>query len=365
MAALLYPAASFCVPSSVNTLQQTKAQLADRAKQEKQLSAELATNSKTLQTLRLRATNLAQDLQRSESALSSSEDKTGRITHDIRIREAALANEQNELRSAMVSMINLERMPMLAFLAQKDSAQTTLRTAAALSMVRETLSERAEHIKRDIAALHKAREDLYKAQSLSKRQRITLLKQRSALMKDVDARSKLQAKLSLQHSEARKEMAALAARASSLSDLIEKIDKEKPQTPVRTDIRNFGRPGSLVQPVSGKILHRFGEPKGLNDTYRGIVIQPRSGAVVVAPYDGQIVFAGVFRDYGHMVLLRHKNGYISMLAGLNRSQVSLQQSVRIGEPIGIMGATAKENLYVELRENSKPVDPLAWLAKLR
>ncbi len=184
-------------------------------------------------------------------------------------------------------------------------------------------------------------------------------------MKDVDERSKLQAKLSLQHAQARKEMAALAARASSLSDLIEKIDKEKPQTPVRTDIRNFGRPGSLAQPVSGKILHRFGEPKGPNDTYRGIVIQARSGAVVVAPYDGQIVFAGVFRDYGQMVLLRHKNGYISMLAGLNRSQVSLQQSVRIGEPIGIMGATAQENLYVELRENSKPIDPLRWLAKLR
>jgi septal ring factor EnvC (AmiA/AmiB activator) len=95
-----------------------------------------------------------------------------------------------------------------------------------------------------------------------------------------------------------------------------------------------------------------------------LVWQARAAATVVAPAGGEVVFTGPFRDYGRMVLIKHGNNKISLLAGLGRISVSLNQAVGKGEPLGAMGESRINNLYYELREGSKPIDPAGWFANL-
>ncbi|MFN4282299.1 MAG: murein hydrolase activator EnvC family protein [Alphaproteobacteria bacterium] len=121
--------------------------------------------------------------------------------------------------------------------------------------------------------------------------------------------------------------------------------------------------GSLAFPAQGRVVIGFGERDGAGET-RGVTIQTGSGAQVIAPYDGQVVFAGPFRDYGLLLIIEHGGGYHSLLAGLERIDSAVNQTLLAGEPVGVMGRPTDGNprLYLELRQNNRPINPLPWLA---
>ena len=121
--------------------------------------------------------------------------------------------------------------------------------------------------------------------------------------------------------------------------------------------------GSLAFPAQGRVVIGFGERDGSSET-RGISIQTGPGAQVIAPYDGQVVFAGPFRDYGLLLIIEHGGGYHSLLAGLERIDSAVNQTLLAGEPVGVMARPADETprLYLELRQNNRPINPLPWLA---
>ena len=77
-----------------------------------------------------------------------------------------------------------------------------------------------------------------------------------------------------------------------------------------------------------------------------------------------MVFAGAFKGYGQLLIIEHGEGYHSLLAGLSRIDNTIGQQVLSGEPAGIMGNPKKGPpiLYVELRRNGQPINPLPWLA---
>jgi septal ring factor EnvC (AmiA/AmiB activator) len=116
--------------------------------------------------------------------------------------------------------------------------------------------------------------------------------------------------------------------------------------------------GDLRRP-SGKIISHFGNTSGGTAFSKGIVVETRPEADVVAPYDAEVVFAGPFRDYGRMVILRHSDGYHTLLAGMSALNCTPGQFLLEGEPLGSMGRRAP-HLYMELRKDGKPVDPLPW-----
>jgi septal ring factor EnvC (AmiA/AmiB activator) len=130
--------------------------------------------------------------------------------------------------------------------------------------------------------------------------------------------------------------------------------------------------GRLPLPVRGKRLTAFGE-KGPFNQSSGIVIATRPGAQVVSPVDGEIVYAGVFRSYGQILIISGGQGYLMLLAGLQQIDVQLGQSVLAGEPVGLMGGPPRGMkltepasppvLYIELRKDNRPIDPDPWWAK--
>jgi septal ring factor EnvC (AmiA/AmiB activator) len=94
-----------------------------------------------------------------------------------------------------------------------------------------------------------------------------------------------------------------------------------------------------------------------------VTFATRPGAEVVAPFDGRVLFAGAFRGYGQILIIGHGDGYHSLVAGLDRIDSSVGQWLVAGEPIGRMSADeAKPRLYLELRHNGQPINPLPWLA---
>ncbi len=122
--------------------------------------------------------------------------------------------------------------------------------------------------------------------------------------------------------------------------------------------------GAFAMPARGKLVSRFDETTALGLSTKGIIIETRASAQIVAPYDGRVAFAGRFREYGLLLIIDHGEGYHTLLAGMGRIDVLLDQQVLAGEPVGVMEAVTdgKPRLYVELRSEGRPINPLPWLA---
>lgn len=131
------------------------------------------------------------------------------------------------------------------------------------------------------------------------------------------------------------------------------------------NIRPFPASGaSLAMPARGRIIVRYGQNRGGNGAAKGITIQARGGAQVVAPYDGKVVYAGTFRRYGLILIIEHGGRYHTLLAGLDRIDAVVGQWLLAGEPVGILGSpgSGSPELYLELRRTGQPINPLPWLA---
>jgi murein DD-endopeptidase MepM/ murein hydrolase activator NlpD len=189
--------------------------------------------------------------------------------------------------------------------------------------------------------------------------------------------------------EERRQAEALAEKATGLQELIASLETEITALRKVLEARRQAsdenlmsetlpfarRAGLLPLPVSGSFARRFGEEDGIGGSLKGDILRTQSGVIVTAPVDGTVLYAGRFRSYGQLLILNPGDGYHIVLAGMDRLNVSLGQSVLAGEPVGVMGDTrlasiaasaldrAVPELYVEFRKDGKPIDPKLWWAR--
>ena len=131
--------------------------------------------------------------------------------------------------------------------------------------------------------------------------------------------------------------------------------------------------GQLSYPVSGEVIKFYGEQTSLGTKLEGLALVAAPQAIVNAPVDGKVEFAGSFRSYGQLLILDAGGGYLVLLAGMNKISAEIGQSVRIGEPVGSMGegpstlallgdVTPRKSpiFYVEFRKDNASVDSTPW-----
>jgi len=116
--------------------------------------------------------------------------------------------------------------------------------------------------------------------------------------------------------------------------------------------------------VRGQVTLSFGQPGEAGQPHRGLTYETRPDAQIVAPFDGHVAYAGLFRGYGLILIIDHGEGYHTLLAGLGRIDAVAGQVVAAGEPVGAAGTpeSGNPNIYVEFRRNGQPINPLPWLA---
>lgn len=133
--------------------------------------------------------------------------------------------------------------------------------------------------------------------------------------------------------------------------------------------------GRLAPPTAGPVVKRFGASDGQGGAEKGLSIAARENAIVAAPSDGWVVFAGRYRSYGQLLIINAGGGYYVTLAGMDRISVAVGQFVLAGEPVANMGGGAVRTaaaiaigakqpiLYVEFRKDGTSIDPGPWWAK--
>ena len=116
----------------------------------------------------------------------------------------------------------------------------------------------------------------------------------------------------------------------------------------------------FIWPVAGTVVREFGAQGS-----RGIEIAGRPGAPVKAVDAGRIVYAGdKLKQYGLMVIVKHDDHFVTAYGNNRRLMVAEGANVQRGTTIGEMGVGGEGQalLQFEMREDGRPVDPLAYLS---
>lgn len=128
--------------------------------------------------------------------------------------------------------------------------------------------------------------------------------------------------------------------------------------------------GKLAWPVRGKVSQKFG--KIVHPVYHtvtmnnGIDIRAGKGKVVSAVAEGVVEYIGFMHGYGRFVIINHYNNYLTVYAHLQRSDVTKDDFVLAGSPIGLVGESGSLDgvkLHFQIRHGGEVLNPSEWLKK--
>jgi septal ring factor EnvC (AmiA/AmiB activator) len=309
----------------------------------------------------------------------------------------------------------LQRMglhPLPALLASPDDVLRAIRTSMLLGAVVPEMRAAAESLASDLAELTRLRAAILEQREALAGEVASLGAERTRLAALVAARQSAQAAAEGTLEAELSRSADLARQATGLKDLVARLESEvasarraaeaaraadaarrqaaeadaaSVEARAATTTRDPARlapavafadsRGQLTLPVAGRMIKGFGAADSYGGQERGLSLATRPGALVTAPSDGWVSFAGPYRSYGQLLIVNAGQGYYVVLAGLARIDVVPGQFVLMGEPLGAMGdgsvrtaaaialGAAQPVLYVEFRKDGAAIDPSPWWAK--
>jgi len=397
------------VNDQLSTIEQTES----RSRAERDTLAKTAAALATeIEGLRRQSITAAEAMQRHEAALTMLEGQLSALSLEENRKAAELKQEEQERGGLLMALVELARNPPEALALASPDPVTAERSALLLGHAVPAIDQAAHRLGRDLQQLAALRLAIAQAQERHRAEQGSLDSQKSQLNALISRKSALQRQAQQGVDLNDEKMVALAAEAANLKDLIERLDAAKqqqeaaPRPATRVAMANVPvwiapiakppatamppkpqqvaapavaprdpskppklrsflyAPGNYLVPAAGTLVHSYGKADPMSGmTSRGLTYETRGGARVVAPYYGRILFAGPFRGYSQILIIEHGDGYHSLLAGLARLDVTVGQWLVAGEPVGIMPeGEEKPRLYLELRHDGQPINPLPWLA---
>ena len=179
--------------------------------------------------------------------------------------------------------------------------------------------------------------------------------------------AKLQAKIA----EAERESRRIAEEEARQAKKIQAKQKNNNYTlspeerALMARVSGIGKPKRQFNwPVSGSVLHRFGESLQGELYWKGMVINAKDGTQVKAITDGRVILASWLQGYGFVVAIDHGKGDMSLYGYNQRVLVAVGDKIYSGQPIALVGSSGGQNssgLYFEIRRDGKALNPSGWL----
>lgn len=369
----------------------SRAEGTELTKQSTTLGAELA-------KLQAQAVAAARAAQANEARVTELEQALRELDADAGRQAAALAEGRRRELEIVSALEHLAQSPPATLLLSPGAPADQAHVGILLGSLVPRLQAEAQGLATGLARFRQTHDEIAaKTAELSQRQAVLEADHGriAALMEEKQA---LQGTLKGKAEASRKRQAELAAEAKDLRQLADRVDRDAepqaapaepapeassgnapaplhpaedaarvkhPPAQIASLAPPHGKPlsqgGRLLAPVAGAVTRRFGEMDGYEPS-KGLTFATRPGAQIVAPADGEIMFAGPFKGYGQILIIDHGGGYHSLLAGIDRIGGAVGQRVVAGEPVGTMPSEGAPSLYLELRRQGQPVNPLPWLA---
>ncbi|MGA2089113.1 MAG: peptidoglycan DD-metalloendopeptidase family protein [Stellaceae bacterium] len=398
LAGLLFLPQAFAQDSPQKKLQDVEKQLEQSRQKQQELAKQADALASELQTLRDSEVKAAAAAQAHEAVLDGLDARLALLGADEKRKARELEQRRADEARLLMALALLARDPPEALAFSPDTPVNSVRGGILMGRALPPLEQRARDLGSQISSLRALRAEISSTEGRARAERAGLAREQNQISGLIAQKQALLAQTRQGAAESGKRQAALAAKASDLKDLIARLEDERaardaqaaraasrpqagetpaqnlamnappPATPDPTrprDIRPISQAmGHMAAPASGILVVHFGDVMQAGAApSKGLTFETRSGAQVVAPFDGKVLFAGPFKGYGQILIIGHGDGYHSLLAGLDRVDASVGQWLVAGEPVGVMSqGSQKPRLYLELRHDGQPINPLPWLA---
>lgn len=364
---------------------------------------------------------LAARIRESESTVAALEARIAALSVDETAKAATLRARQAEHNRTVAGLLRIARIPEAALLATPQSPTDTARGAILMRAALGQIEHDAAALRTALADLARVREELGSKRGALVAENATLVRVRDRLAALVAVKTGLQR----DDADIRARAAhidALVAEARDVRELLERLGlarvepvpeppppvarpepapapapapekapadvpaapaavADAPVPPAAEPAPAPEPPPAVVAalppspapapppaaesglPANGRVVLRFGEADAEGLITRGLTIETVANAQVIAPRAGEIVFAGAFRGFGRLLIIQHGDGYHTLLSGFSRIDSAVGSRVLAGEPVGAMSDETDDRpvLYLELRLNGRPINPLPWL----
>ena len=348
-----------------------------------------------------------------DARMAKVEQRLDRLTGSEEAIRRSLEGRRNVVAEVLAVLQRMGHRTPPALLVQPEDVLQAIRASMTLGAVLPQLRAETEALASDLGDLVNLRKSIASEKDNLAKEYQGLQDERARLAALVDIRQKTLGDAQSALETEQKRAAELAGQATSLKDLIARMEREsvsarkaaeaalkydeerKKQAALETQEQQakieaspykdparltpampFSKArGKLPLPTNGEIVKTYGASDAFGSSEKGISIGVRPKATVVSPADGWVLYAGPYRTYGQLLIVNAGDGYYIVLAGMDRVNVAVGQFVLSGEPVGVMGDGATRTasavaigasqpiLYVEFRKDGSPVDPGPWWSK--
>ena len=365
---------AFAATPTAQDLKQVESQLKKERQTERESQLKASQLEREVREVQKQLVSSARQIQSQEGKLSLLEQKTKELTLQERELQEKLKLSNKQLFRIMKGLQTLALRPRELLIFQTKTPVEMLRSRDLMRYSLPIIGQMQEETKENLGRLANVRQELIEKKEQIKQAHTDLLTQREKMNRLAGQKKVMQAQYTSYYNEAKKRADALAAKAQDLKDLLTQLEHEKvlarkkkeqekalsAPTPHLIATGSFGKAkGFLSLPASGNINQHFGETSISGAHAKGIVIQTRPNAQITVPFDGTVLFAGPFQNYGRLLIVDHGDEYLTVLAGMDSINASVGQELLAGEPVGAMSDSYTE-LYLEIRHQGIPENPEPW-----
>ncbi len=353
--------------ATLDDLKKVETQLKAEQRVQKESQQKVAALTREVKEVQVDLITTAQKIQRKENELSALEQQKKEYKQQEEILEEKLDLSDKQLYRVMKGLQTLALRPPELLLVQKKTPVNTLRSKMlmrySVPMIGLVKQETLENLKKLIQVRQQLGDKVVRIQ----RVHLDLTAQNKKMNQLLKEKKKMQERYTSDYLSAKKKAQLLSSKAQDLKDLLQQLEKEQAQKqrqmvrPVGTG--NFERAhGHLSWPAGGKLTQHFGAASVSGAHAKGLILKTHPNGRLIAPFDGVVLFAGPFQNYGQLLIIDHGNGYMTVLAGMSQIDVMVGQELLAGEPIGQMGQNYTD-LYLEMRHQGQAIDPEPWFVK--
>jgi len=342
-----------------------------------------------------------------EIEVADVEERLGKlIAEELDVR-GRLDGADSDIANVLAAIERIGRNPPPALFVNPSDALGSARSAILMSAIFPQLRAKADAVTADLKKLTEIKAAAIEEEAQLKANFSVLEEEQLRIATLIAARKQGVEIVSAELAEEERSATALAARASTLKELVGALSSRAtavaeansraslpatasgakpdlgPDT-IKLALANTSRTapavpfpstkGYLSLPAGGTNIIDFGAGDGFGGISEGISMATRAEAQVVAPADGWVMYQGPYLNYGQIIILNPGDDYTILLAGLDKVSVNIGQFVMMGEPVGTMGShtigrtvttsagNSRPTLYIEMRRKNVPIDPSGWWA---
>jgi len=226
--------------------------------------------------------------------------------------------------------------------------------------------EKIEAIKNDEIRLRQLVEEIEQQTERLQQLEADASREIAGLQRARAERSEALAALTRKLASGTQQLERLQREEQAVESLVAELARVMEDFPVDAAQSFVSMRGRLPWPVQGRVSARYNaarDDSAAGVRWNGVMIDAARGARVRAAYFGRVVYADWLQGLGLLMIIGHSGGYLTLYGHAEVLYKSVGDWVAPGDVIAALNdsAGAEPQLYFEIREGRKTVDPKVWL----